>query len=237
MLSWIPNLEQQVTLPRYDQNVGHCFTKDPTQQYHHTNRNLSTDNWFTSMPLIKDLLHYNYCGMTIIGTIRRNKPEIPEEMKKNNTQALFFFFLFTKNMTLVSYVQKKKKRKTVLLMTYLHTDQTLANSGKLAIIEEYNTTKKAVDTFAQMCGHFSVSRKSKRWPLRVFFRMLIGEVIYSWIIHEEIQKKTGNETLERKQYMDPLPTELVKHFAVHRHAYQPLSRLKKHKRSKYIDCF
>lgn len=59
--------------------LGHRFTLDLTRLYHHTNRNVTTDNWFTSVPFITDLL--NNCGMTLVGTVRGKKKEVPETMK------------------------------------------------------------------------------------------------------------------------------------------------------------
>nr|XP_022909613.1 piggyBac transposable element-derived protein 4-like [Onthophagus taurus] len=41
-----------------------------------TNRNLTTDNWYTSLPLAKFLLNN---GITLVGTLRSNKKEIPLE--------------------------------------------------------------------------------------------------------------------------------------------------------------
>src|SRR5215469_3013626 len=63
--------------------LGYYFTKELTKPYHHTNRNVTTDNWFTSVKLVEDLL--NNCGMTHVGTLRLNKKEVPMEMKKIKT--------------------------------------------------------------------------------------------------------------------------------------------------------
>ncbi|CAE1281229.1 unnamed protein product [Acanthosepion pharaonis] len=169
MLSGIPYLGKQWTRAIDRQKLGHSFTKDLTQHYHNTNRNVTTDNWFTSVPLIKDML-YN-CGMTLIGTVRGNKSEIPEEMKDKTTWAPgSSAFLFTKVMTLVSYVPNTPSSKKIdLLMSSMHGDKSLASSGKPTII---NRMKGGVDIFDQMCGQYSCGRKTKRWPLCVFYGML-----------------------------------------------------------------
>src|SRR6201990_2964934 len=36
--------------------LGHHFTKYLTKPYHHSNRNVTTDNWFTFVDLVQDLL-------------------------------------------------------------------------------------------------------------------------------------------------------------------------------------
>ena len=102
MLGAIPYLGKEGTTPQDGVNLGHYYTKELTKPYHGTNRNVTTDNWFTSVPLITDLL-YN-CGMTLVGTVRGNKAEIPQEMKAKETrQHGSSAFLFTKEITLVSY--------------------------------------------------------------------------------------------------------------------------------------
>ena len=38
-------------------------------------RNVKFDNWYTSFPLVESLLHDH--KLTAVGTLRKNKPEIP----------------------------------------------------------------------------------------------------------------------------------------------------------------
>jgi len=73
MLGGIPYLGKQDTTSRSGVNLGHYYTVELTRPYHGSNRNVTTDNWFTSVPLISDLLT-NY-GMTLVGTVRGNKRE------------------------------------------------------------------------------------------------------------------------------------------------------------------
>lgn len=72
LLAGIPYLGKQVTQPQDGQ-------KELIEQYGHTNRNVTTANWFTSLPLVIDLLEA--CGMIHVGTVKANKREIPHVMK------------------------------------------------------------------------------------------------------------------------------------------------------------
>jgi len=56
-------------------------------------RNLTIDNFFTSVPLAKDLLNRK---ITLVGTLRTNKREIPPEMLSNKRKEYDSSFGFTK---------------------------------------------------------------------------------------------------------------------------------------------
>lgn len=162
LLCGIPYLRKQ-NEPPVGMQLGHYYTKKLTKTYHNTNRNVTTDNWFTFIPLVSDLL--NSCGMTLVGTVRANKPQLPKEMtKKAGRKAGSSAFCFTKDSCLVSY-KPETGNKLVLLLSSMHSLPTTGDGGKPEIIHYYNHTKGAVDTFDQMCGTYSCSRKTKRWSL------------------------------------------------------------------------
>ena len=52
------------------------------EEYKNSNRNLTTDNWYTSVPLAKSLLAN---GITLVGTMKSNKKEIPSEFLPSKT--------------------------------------------------------------------------------------------------------------------------------------------------------
>lgn len=54
--------------------AAHFFIMKLTEKIHGTNRNLTCDNWFTSIPVAKELLQKQ---VTLVGTLRRNKRDIP----------------------------------------------------------------------------------------------------------------------------------------------------------------
>lgn len=55
----------------------------------------------------------------------------------------------------------------------MHNDAAVnPNSQKPEVIHFYNETKGGVDTVDQLCGNYSVSRRTNRWPLCIFFHLL-----------------------------------------------------------------
>ena len=67
--------------------AGHCVT---------------CDNFFTSLELGEALVQR---GITLLGTIRKNKPELPPALKQLSRQKIHSsIFGFTKSATAVSYV-------------------------------------------------------------------------------------------------------------------------------------
>jgi hypothetical protein len=69
-------------------------------------RNVTVDNWFTSVPLAMKLLKDH--NLALLGTIRKNKKEIPPQLVQTRNKAVnTSIFRFQKEITMVSYVPKK----------------------------------------------------------------------------------------------------------------------------------
>lgn len=134
-------------------------------------RNITTDNFFTSVPLAEKLLEKN---LTIVGTLRQNKPDIPPIMKPSKLREKHCSeFGFNGNMTMVSYVPKKGK--AVVLLSTMHDDKAVDDSSvkkKPEMIQYYNKTKGGVDTMDQMVRTYSCKRRTQRWPMVLWYNML-----------------------------------------------------------------
>ena len=133
-----------------------------------TYRNLTTDNWYTSYTLAMSLLQDK---MTLVGTLKKNKREIPAEFLPNKQKPISSsMFGFQKHATLVSFTPKKNK--SVVLLSTMHRDAAVDAETKIPqIIPFYNSTKGGVDIVDHLCGSYSVSRRTRRWPLCVFFHL------------------------------------------------------------------
>jgi hypothetical protein len=78
-----------------------------TQQIRNTNRNVTVDNWFTSLELADELIKIK---LTLIGTLMKNKAGIPAYLLQAkgitpNTSS----FAYLQDKMMVSYVPKKNK--------------------------------------------------------------------------------------------------------------------------------
>nr|XP_022900752.1 piggyBac transposable element-derived protein 4-like [Onthophagus taurus] len=170
-----------------------------------TGRNVSMDNWFTSVPLAVDLLQMK---TTIIGTLRKNKPDIPPQfINATHREVYSSLFGFHKMCTLVSYVPKRKK--VVLLLSTMHHDCAIDNDTgdlkKPEIITDYNNTNYGVDMLDKMCSHYDVSRNSRRWPLTIFFNLLNIAAINGMCIY----KTKSINKIDRKSDLQTIGYELI----------------------------
>ncbi|CAH2107935.1 unnamed protein product [Euphydryas editha] len=138
-------------------NVGERVVKDLVAPYKGSGRNITMDNYFTSLPLAKFLLSWN---LIIVGTLKNNKAYIPPAMAASKTrEQLSTVFGFHEKVTMCSYVPKK--RKVVIMLSSMHHEAKISDSAKKKpeIIEFYNWSKAEVDTMDKMLGRYTYYKK------------------------------------------------------------------------------
>ncbi|XP_077301051.1 piggyBac transposable element-derived protein 4 [Arctopsyche grandis] len=155
-----------------------------------SNRNLTTDNWYTSVPLADYLLTKK---ITVLGPIKKNKVEIPKEFLPGKSRAVgSALFGFQKEKMMLSYVPRKNK--SAILLSTLHDDDEMdPDTGKPQAILDYNDTKGGVGTVVKMCAAYSVSRITKRWPCVVFYALMNiaginAQILYKFACPEKTPK-------------------------------------------------
>lgn len=185
------------------------FVKELTKTIHGSYRNVTMDNWFTSVSLADELLENPY-KLTILGTLRKNKKEIPAELlQTKERRPATSMFCFDKQKTLLSYAPKKGK--VVLLLSTLHEGaEVCIQTGKPCIVLNYNETKAGVDTFDQLCSSMSCSRKTRRWPLCIFYGILNAAGINSYVVYCHNKMKANTKPLSRCNYIIDLAHLLAK---------------------------
>ena len=142
----------------------------PTEPYNFTHRNLTCDNFFTDLDLGKQLLSN---GLTIVGTVKKNKAFIPQEFQPNKAREVkSSLFGFTKDFTLVSYVPAKSRAVILLSSMYHSPDIVAEKSNKPDITLYYNETKGVVDSLNQLVHTYPCKRKTNRWPVAFFMNLL-----------------------------------------------------------------
>ena len=168
-------------------------------------RNITADNWFTSIELIKKLKEKK---LSYVGTLRKNKKEIPPCFVQTKERKVYSsLFGFSEACTLVSYIPKKTKN--VLLASSMHMDDSIdcetGEERKPEIITFYNDTKFGVDALDKMCGTYNCARNTRRWPMVIFYSMLNISAINGLVVF------LGNQNFikNRREYLRDLVKELT----------------------------
>lgn len=178
-------------------------------------RNVTADNYFTSIQLANDLLTDH--KLTLVGTLRKNKREIPPrllQVKDRPVQSsMFAFGVFPNRCMLASFVPKKNKN--VLMISTFHDDDSIdeeSAENKPQVITFYNLTKGGVDVVDRMKAEYSVTRVSNRWPLTLFCTFLNIATVNSQIIYKS---NTGVISTRRK-FINLLSKQLTRPHLVRR---------------------
>ncbi|XP_071056421.1 piggyBac transposable element-derived protein 4-like [Onthophagus taurus] len=209
MVSALPYIGKEDRISK--EPVSTQIVKKLAEPIYGTNRNITMDNYFTSIPLAHDMLKNH--KLTIVGTLRNNKREIPPSFLPNRKKEILSSqFAFAEKTTLVSFTPKRSK--SVILLSTVHSTATIdEQSKKPEIILFYNSTKGAVDTFDQMAHNYTVARKTKRWPLRFLFGMVDQAGINAYII---FNLSTKPDKPNRKQFLNKLGVQLARNYMEYR---------------------
>ncbi|GBP11839.1 hypothetical protein EVAR_74487_1 [Eumeta japonica] len=130
-----------------------------------TGRNVTTDNFFTSLSLANNLLAKL---TTIVGTLNRARREVPPYVKSLHMTLFETKILKSDRCTLTIY--QGKRNKNVLLLSTLHENVEIDSNHpkkKPETVTFYNATKYGVDVADQMAKKYSVKAASRRWPVQI----------------------------------------------------------------------
>lgn len=157
-------------------------------------RNVTTDNFFTSVKLAEKLKAKK---TSIVGTMNRIRREIPAEIKSMKA-PLYSSTVFENNkMTLTVY--QGKVSKNVIILSSLHENVSFSDGAKKLpeTIAYYNSTKYGVDIVDQMARLYSTKVSSRRWPLQMFYNVLDLAAINAVTLY----KKVTGRKISRHEFL------------------------------------
>ncbi|XP_042611078.1 piggyBac transposable element-derived protein 1-like [Cyprinus carpio] len=189
---------------RYSPAKG--MTPGPT--HYATGNTVTCDNFFTSYGLAEELLKRK---MALVGTIRRNKPELPPQLLQIKHRALLSsLFAFTKTHTAVSYVPKQGKN--VLLLSTKHREPALSDTEKKkpVIITDYNRCKGGVNNLDKVVGTYSCRRRTCRWPVVLFYSLVDVSTFNSFVLWLAVDpSRNQGKTFRQRLFLEELGKALV----------------------------
>ncbi|KAL7403957.1 hypothetical protein ABVT39_007812 [Epinephelus coioides] len=189
-----------------ERNQGTRVVLDLTQGL--SGRNITCDNFFTSYNLGQRLLRR---GLTMVGTVRKNKPELPPALLATRERAVLSCrFASTCTTLAVSYLPKRSKN--VVLLSTLHAAPEVSNrpDGKPSVILCYNANKGGVDNLDKVIGTYSCRRMTARWPMAVFHNMLDVSSYNAFVIWREVNPDwMPGKRNRRRVFLEELGKALV----------------------------
>ena len=113
-------------------------------------------------------------------------------------------FGFQQDCMIVSYCPKENKIFNIL--STLHSEPKVDTSNeqrKPEVILTYNETKAGLDTMDQMTRTYSCKRKTRRWPLVVFYNVLDISAINAYVIWKALNPNWNSNKSHKRRLSPP----------------------------------
>ncbi|XP_063764952.1 uncharacterized protein LOC134881497 [Eleginops maclovinus] len=150
------------------QSLGESVVLELMEPFLWKRRNVTTDSFFTSLPLAHKLLAKN---TGLVGTTNSKNRSLPPSAHR---QATLFTtkVMQSDGVTLTIYQGKNGKKLCILSTMHASVEICADAERKPETVHYYNRTKVGVDMLDKMLRRHSVRAATRRWPVAVFYNIL-----------------------------------------------------------------
>ncbi len=189
MLNGYPYLGRDPTRPA-KQSQGESVVMKLMEPFLGKGRNVTTDSFFTSLPLAHKLLAKN---TNLVGTTNKNKKSLPPSVPLKT--ALYDTKVMQSECATVTIYQGKE-RKNVCILSTMHTSVEISKDAKKRpeTVHYYNRMKVGVDVLDKMLRQYSAQAATRRWPVAVFYNILDIAALNAWVLYRSC---TGTHIAQR----------------------------------------
>ena len=194
--------KMQVKIGKYagvarETNQGSRVVLDLVEDSENSGRNIICDNFFTNLLIARKLLQKK---LALVGTIRKNKPELPTKSTVAIGQNMKNTVLgFQQDAMIASYCPNKEG--VVNMLSTMHGLPEIENTSdqKPSIILFYNKAKGGVDTLDRMLRSYFTKRMTRRWQLVSLYNMIDIRAINVFFIWQGINYKNSNICMSQRR--------------------------------------
>ncbi|KAM3603127.1 uncharacterized protein V6R79_016937 [Siganus canaliculatus] len=199
MLNGFPYLGKDESRPA-TQGLGESVVMKLVEPFLDKGRNITTDNFFTSLKLAEKLISRK---TSLVGTMNTKRRKLPPSV--GEVAKLFSTKLLKHDKVVLSIYQCRPKKNVVILSTR-HRSVTISKEQKRKpeTVTYYNHSKVGVDVLNQMLRKYTVKASTQRWPVAVFYNILDMAIVNSWVLY----RSCTNEKISRRDFMQQLALEL-----------------------------
>jgi len=189
-----------------DVGLGGRVVSQLTQSLQGTDVHIAFDNYFSSHKLMEDL--YND-GIYATATVRCNRKDLPDLARQRSNMTRGDFKWRSREHT--TYIRWKDTKNVHILTTAFHQSAVEVNRKKKdgsvlkvscpLAIREYTKRMGGVDRFDQRRQVYSVSRRSRRWWLRLFYFLLDASLVNAHILYTSVHVEEPINQLEFRKHV------------------------------------
>ncbi|CAK1553810.1 unnamed protein product [Leptosia nina] len=148
------------------------------------------DNWYTSVPLARELLQNE---THLIGTLRKNRRHFPKVVV--STKLKKGQFIAKESDDGITVLRWRDKRDVLVLSTkhstrFVSVSKNNKITMKPSIVVDYNRAKGAVDLADQMAAYQSPLRKSLKWYKKLAFDLILNiAMVNAFVLYKSVTNK------------------------------------------------
>ncbi|CAH1998284.1 unnamed protein product [Acanthoscelides obtectus] len=149
-------------------------------------RILVTDNWYTSVGLVRRLLARS---THLVGTLRSNRKCNPKNVITTSLKRGQILGMESDDG--ITVFKWKDKRDVLMLTTKHSTEKSDQERQRPVAIMEYNAGKSFIDISDQKSSYSSAVRKALKWYRKVAVELLMGTtVVNSLFLYNKVNRKS-----------------------------------------------
>jgi len=167
-----------------DMTATHATVRHLTRRVESLGHKIFMDNFFSSPRLFDDL---DRCKINSCGTVRPNRRDMPSDFEPKQLKLKRGDIRVRTRGGLTALVWKD--RREVYMLTNMDPPPAEGNFRddsnrpmKPRIVERYNRHMGYIDNSDRMANSSSMSRRTFKWPTKLFFHLLDLTVLNSWIL-------------------------------------------------------
>lgn len=192
-----------------------------SESLRNTGRCLFFDNFFSTIPLLSNLLSL---GFFACGTFRINRKFYPKDKLVSDKELKMGDSDFVQSNDISIVKWRDRGSKPVVIISNFHNPSKMSHvtrtnkKGEQEIIQcpqvvkDYNKFMGGVDHFDQLLECYNVSKKSRRWWVKLFYYLFDTAIVNSYIMHCQERKRSNKKIIPQLQFRSILANELISDF-------------------------